>query len=155
MVDEKLYDGTPIVIETDDSGVAKVGDKVMLPDGVAVVDAPHLLSDGKTIVSTEGGIIVSIDEKAEDVSESMEDMEAKTGIELLATMIGNLTKLVEQQNSRLEAVEAKANIVNRAPKIEAKAKTMESAPNKDGKTTKAGGHDFLVKLGNRKGIPVH
>lgn len=151
MVDEKLYDGTPIVIETDETGVAKAGDKVTLADGKPVEDAPHLLSDGKTIVKTEGGIITAIEEKEADVAE---DAEAKAGLELLATMLGELTSLVKEQNSRLDAVEAKVNIVNKAPKVEAKARTPQ-AP-KDGKETPSvGGHAFLVKYGNRMGIPVH
>jgi hypothetical protein len=121
-VPAELSDGTKINIETvDEDGKIAVGDMVMLEDGSPAPDAEHLLSDGVTTVTTEGGVITAIGEKESEP-------EAKvTGVEELAALLGEaLTEL----NAKIDAIEAKVNgtPIAKAPKVEAKAPKFDRTP---------------------------
>jgi ATP-dependent protease ClpP protease subunit len=122
-VPAELSDGTKINIETvDEDGKIAVGDMVMLEDGSPAPDAEHLLSDGVTTVTTEGGVITAIGEKEPEASMD-EKPDAKAGIEALAALIGELTVKVDDLSAKINGTP-----VAKAPQVAAKARTIDRAP---------------------------
>lgn len=146
-MEAELADGTKVTIETAGESPA-IGDMVLV-DGNPAPDAEHLLSDGMTIVVTEGGVITDIKEKEMEA-------EAKTGdVKDLAAL---LAEALTEMNAKIDAIAAKVDgtPVAKAPKIEAKAKPFDRGAASKQKEDKpmAIAVNHFAKFAAKKGITL-
>jgi len=133
LIDGELEDGTKIRIESygEDIGIGDLV-SVLTEDGeVPAPDGDHILSDGVTVVSTEGGKITEVKEKeVENMKDEAPEME--NAILMLAEELKAIRTEMAEMKAQIGApitaakpikVEAKARFTDRAPS--AKAKTTE------------------------------
>ena len=138
-LDLTLEDGTPIVVETEESEV-KVGDAVTI-NGEPAPDGEHMLSDGTTIV-VAGGKIAEI--KMQEMEDSMheEEKKKKKKDEEMAELV-NANANLQTQNNELakENAELKTNIgelTKQVSEIQSRIKNLSSGFVPQGRTGDAG-----------------
>lgn len=131
-LDLTLEDGTPIVVETEESEI-KVGDAVTI-NGEPAPDGEHLLSDGTTIV-VAGGKIAEI---------KMAEMEAKdeqSSDEIIELIEANKTLIANNQALKTENDTLKADILQltkQVSEIQSRIKNLSSGFVPQGRTGDAG-----------------
>lgn len=135
LIDGELEDGTKIRIESFGETIA-IGDlvAVLTEDGeVPAPDGEHLLSDGKTVVVTEGGKITELKELA---VEAMKDETPE--MENVLTMFAEELKAIREELATIKAqgTPAPAATVTPAPVARKVAQTIAAkAPSADANPT--------------------
>jgi hypothetical protein len=155
LIDGELEDGTKIRIESYGDQVG-VGDlvSVLTDDGeVPAPDGEHTLSNGTTVVVTEGGKITEVKEKE---VENMKDEDKPTDVEAALLMLAEGLKAVTTKLAEMEAakdtpvVEAKRTP---APVARRPMPVADAAIDKT-KTTQSG-WDIAAKFAQRYGEKNH
>jgi ATP-dependent protease ClpP protease subunit len=144
LIDGELEDGTKIRIESFGETIA-IGDLVAVLTEDGEVPAPngeHLLSDGKTVVVTEGGKITELKElEVEAMKDTMPEMEN------VLTMFAEELKAIREELATIKAQGAPAPQAAAAPVSRKVAQTIAAkAPAADpslDKTTKTTGVDVV------------
>ena len=121
LIDGELEDGTKIRIESFGETIA-IGDlvAVLTEDGeVPAPDGEHLLSDGKTVVVTEGGKITELKElEVEAMKDTMPEMEN------VLTMFAEELKAIREELATIKAQGAPAPQAAAAPVARKVAQTI-------------------------------
>jgi ATP-dependent protease ClpP protease subunit len=144
LIDGELEDGTKIRIESFGETIA-IGDlvAVLTEDGeVPAPDGEHILSDGKTVVVTEGGKITELKElEVEAMKDETPEMEN------VLTMFAEELKAIREELATIKAQGAPAPVAAAAPVARRVAQTIAAkAPAADA------GLDKTVKV--QSGIDV-
>jgi hypothetical protein len=144
LIDGELEDGTKIRIESFGETIA-IGDLVAVLTENGEVPAPdgeHILSDGKTVVVTEGGKITELKElEVEAMKDEAPEMEN------VLIMLANEIKALRDEVATIKAQGAPAPVAAAAPVARKVAQTIAAkAPLADtglDKTTKVSGVDVV------------
>ena len=155
LIDGELEDGTKIRIESYGDQVG-VGDlvSVLTDDGeVPAPDGEHTLSNGTTVVVTEGGKITEVKEKE---VENMKDEDEAPEMENAILMLAEELKAMRTEIAELRAAKATPVVEARrtpAPVAKRPMPVADAAPDKS--KTASNGWDIAAKFAQKYGEKNH